>query len=158
MAHHVGGVDESALGTPHADGLADGQRSHVLGDVAGRVRLDEQVEVAGLVVARDGGVGPDNLLGRAIGLLDISANGDVLANGETQDRGRRRQGEPVAGRCKLLMLGAKLRRMLQRGSEQRVETNMATLWEMTVFSLSSNSWKASGLRTFLGSVVKYGKR
>lgn len=28
---------------------------------------------------------------------------------------------------------------------------MATLWEMTVFSWSSNSWKVSGLRTFFTS-------
>jgi hypothetical protein len=28
---------------------------------------------------------------------------------------------------------------------------MATLWEMMIFSESSNSWKTSGLRTFVGS-------
>jgi hypothetical protein len=32
-------------------------------------------------------------------------------------------------------------------------TNMATLWEMMVFSLSSKFWKVSGLRTCLGSVL-----
>jgi hypothetical protein len=36
--------------------LPDDQRCHVFRDVTGGVGLDEEVEVAGLVVARDGGV------------------------------------------------------------------------------------------------------
>lgn len=31
---------------------------------------------------------------------------------------------------------------------------MATLWEMTVFSLSSNSWKTLGLRILLGTAYR----
>lgn len=85
VTDHVGGVDKGALGTLDADGLADLQRGHVLGDVAGRVGLDEQVEVAGLVVARDRGVGTHNLLGGTVGLLDGGADGDVLADGQAED-------------------------------------------------------------------------
>lgn len=51
VANHVGGVDEGALGATHADSLANLERRHVLGDVTGRVGLDEKVEEAGLVVA-----------------------------------------------------------------------------------------------------------
>lgn len=41
VADHVGGVDKGALGAADADGLADEERGHHLGDVALRVRLDE---------------------------------------------------------------------------------------------------------------------
>lgn len=51
VTHHIGSIDESTLGTTHPDCLTDGERGHVLADVAGGVRLDEEVEVAGLVVA-----------------------------------------------------------------------------------------------------------
>ncbi len=70
-------------------------------DVARRVRLDEQVEVARLVVARDGRVGPDNLLERAVGLREGGADGDVLADREAEDGGRCREGEAVAVKRKL---------------------------------------------------------
>ena len=33
------------------------------------------------------------------------------------------------------------------------EANMATLWETTVFSLSSKSWNTSGFRAFFVSVA-----
>jgi hypothetical protein len=51
VTDHVWGVDEGALGPADADGVANVQRGHVLGDVALRVGLDEQVKVARLVVA-----------------------------------------------------------------------------------------------------------
>jgi hypothetical protein len=60
----------------------------VLGDVALGVGLDEQVEVAGLVVAGDGSVGADNLLGAAIRLRQVGTDGDVLADRETEDMTR----------------------------------------------------------------------
>lgn len=85
VTDHVGGVDEGALGATDADALADDERGHVLGDVALGVRLDQKVEVAGLVVTRDGGVRADNLLGRTIGLDTGGADGDVLADGEAED-------------------------------------------------------------------------
>src|SRR5690606_8845964 len=50
VAHHVGGVDERALGAADPDGLPDVDARQVLGDVAGRVRLHEEVEMAGLVI------------------------------------------------------------------------------------------------------------
>jgi hypothetical protein len=96
VADHVGGVDKGALGAADADRLADAEGGHVFGDVAGRVRLDEQVEVARLVVAGDGRVGAHDLLSRAILLLDGCADGDVLANGETEDSCRGGELEPVA--------------------------------------------------------------
>lgn len=96
VTDHVGSVDESALGSLDAQSLANAEGSHVLGDVAGGVRLDEQVEVAGLVVTGDGGVGPDDLLGGAIGLGQLGANGDVLADGKAEDRVRGGEGETVA--------------------------------------------------------------
>lgn len=83
MAYHVGSVDKSALGTPDADGLADSQRSHVLGDVSGRVGLDEKVDITRLVVTRDRGIRSNDLLRFAIGLLEMSTNGDVLTDWET---------------------------------------------------------------------------
>lgn len=54
VADHIGGVDKSALGAAYADGLTDDERSHVLGDVALRIGLDQKIKVAGLVVAGDG--------------------------------------------------------------------------------------------------------
>lgn len=96
VADHVGGVDKGALGAADANGLADDERGHHLGDVTLGVRLDEQVKVAGLVVAGDGGVGADNLLGGAVGLGEGCADGDVLADGEAEDRLGRGELEAVA--------------------------------------------------------------
>lgn len=97
VAHHVGLVHEGALGAPDADGLAHGEASHVLADVAGGVRLDEEVEVARLMVAADRGVGPDDLLGVAVLLRDGGADGNVLADGEAEDGVRGGQVEAVDG-------------------------------------------------------------
>lgn len=96
VAHHVGGVDERALGAADPDGLSDVDARQVLGDVAGRVRLHKEVEVAGLVITRDGGVGAHNLLARPIRLGDGGADGDVLADGQAEQGGRGRELEPVA--------------------------------------------------------------
>ena len=74
VSNHIGSVDKSALGATDLDGLTDSERRHVLGDVALRIRLDQEVDVAGLVVTRDGSVGTNNLLGSAIGLGARSAN------------------------------------------------------------------------------------
>ena len=85
VADHVGSVYEGALGPAEADGLTDDEGGHVTRDVALRVRLDEEVEVAGLVVARDWGVGTDDLLVRSFGLGKDGTDGDVLADGEAED-------------------------------------------------------------------------
>lgn len=95
VAHHVGRVDEGTLGTPDPDGLPNVHARQVLGDIAGRVRLHEKIEVAGLVVTGDGGVGAHNLLARAIGLLNGRTNGNVLADRQAEDRGGGRELEPV---------------------------------------------------------------
>lgn len=96
VTDHVGSVDESALGALDADSLANGKTGHVLGDVTGRVGLDEEIEVAGLVVTRDGGVGADDFLGGAIGLGEMGADRDVLADGEAEDIGWVGESEAVA--------------------------------------------------------------
>ena len=96
VTDHVGSVDEGALGATDPDGLADDERGHVLRDVALGVRLDQKVEVAGLVVTRDGGVRADNLLGRTIGLDTGGADRDVLADGEAEDVLGARELEAVA--------------------------------------------------------------
>jgi hypothetical protein len=85
VSDHVGGINEGALGAADLDGLANDERSHVLGDVALRVRLDQEVDVAGLMITRDGGVRADNLLDSAIGLGARSTNGDVLADRKTEN-------------------------------------------------------------------------
>lgn len=90
VAHHVGGVDHGALGALDFDGLADDEGGHVLGDVAGGVGLDEQVEVTWLVVARDRGVGAEEVLanGLALGVRcgEVRGDGDVLSDWEAEDR------------------------------------------------------------------------
>jgi hypothetical protein len=96
VAHHVGGVDESALGALDLDVLANGKGGQVLRDVTSRVRLDQEINVARLVVTRDGSVGSNNLLGGAIGLLASSTNRNVLANWQAKDGGRRGEVEAVA--------------------------------------------------------------
>lgn len=96
------------------------------------------------MVAGDGSIGSDNLLGASIGLNDGSSNGNVLADGETEDGVVRRELEPVTGTLLLT----------QHFDQCSIEsTYMATLWEMTVFSWSSNSWKTSGFRTFFTSAL-----
>jgi hypothetical protein len=49
------------------------------------------------VVARDRGVGADNLFGCAIGLLDVGANGDVLTDRKAEDAAFGGELEAVAG-------------------------------------------------------------
>jgi hypothetical protein len=74
----------------------------------------------------------------------------VLADGEAEDGGRGGEGEAVAvlGGCGVsVLLFLKCGVSRDRGKA----TYMATLCEMMVFSLSSNSWKVSGLRTALGT-------
>lgn len=79
-AHHVGSVHEGTLGAANTNRLTNAQRGNVLADVALRVRLDQQVEAARLFVTRDGSVRTHDLLGCAVGLLDVGGNRDVLAN------------------------------------------------------------------------------
>ena len=98
VADHVGRVHKRALRPAETDRLADGQAGDVLRDVSLRVGLDEEVEVAGLVVAGDRSVGSYDLLGGPVGLRAGSADGDVLADGEAEDGVWRGELEAVAGR------------------------------------------------------------
>lgn len=108
---HVLLVHEGALGPAHANRLANHEGGHVLGDVALRVGLDEEVEVSRLVVAGDGGVGADDFLGAAVGLGKRGADGDVLADGESENGVARGKLEPVAAS----MLAKRRRRHNVRG-------------------------------------------
>jgi hypothetical protein len=54
----------------------------VFGDVAGGVALDEEVEVAGILVRGYGGVGADDFF---LGLGEFSGDRYVLADGEAED-------------------------------------------------------------------------
>lgn len=51
MADHIWSVDHSSLGPTDLDGLAHGKTGHILGDVTGRIGLDQEVDEARLVVA-----------------------------------------------------------------------------------------------------------
>lgn len=71
----------------------------MLGDVAGGVGFDEQVEVATVFVRGDGRVGADDFFG-LIG--QSSSDGHVLADGEAEDVRWAREGEAVAAVCQNL--------------------------------------------------------
>lgn len=68
MANHIWAVDHGSLRTSDFDTLSHDQGRHVFRDVAGGVRLDQEIEEPWLVVSRDGGIGSHNLLRVAIGL------------------------------------------------------------------------------------------
>ena len=91
---HVGGVDHGTLRAANLHGLANLKGGQVLGDVTLGVGLDKQVEVAGLVVGGDRGVGANDLLRLTV---NGSGEGDVLTDGKTQDVGGTRQGKAVDG-------------------------------------------------------------
>lgn len=76
---HVGSVDHGALGTFDLELVADLESCEVTADVTGRIALDEQVDIAGLDIGGDGGVGADDFLvgdGLGLGVLDIKVGGD----------------------------------------------------------------------------------
>lgn len=151
VTDHVGSIDECALGALDTKSLPNLEGRHMLRDVAGGVGFDEQVEITRLVVTRDGSVGSHNLLGSAIRLGQFSANGNVLADGQSEDGVGSRKSETVAVNSQSAGVPSD-RPAVRRERNLRGATYMATLWEMTVFSLSSNSWNASGFRIFLTSV------
>lgn len=92
MAAHVGGVHHGALGATDLHVVANLQFSKILGDVTLGVSLDEQIEVAGLVVGGDRGVRADNLLGLT---GDSGGERDVLTDGEAEDIGGTGEGKTV---------------------------------------------------------------
>lgn len=115
----------------------------MLGDIAGGVGFDEQVEVALVVVGGDGGVGADDLFGLAVD-GEGGTEGDVLADWEAEDVGGFGEGKAVAvGGMWLvgfqwIVFGAR--------------TYIATLCVRIVFSFSSKSWKFAGSSTFRSPV------
>ena len=94
MSAHVGRVDHGALGTANFHRVADLERVHVLGDSAGRVRLDHEVEIAFvLFVGGYRGVRPNDLL---VFPFDIGCERYMLSDGQTQDIGFFGKGKAVA--------------------------------------------------------------
>lgn len=91
---HVGGVHHGALGSAHLHGLPDMHLRQVLGDVTLGIRLDEQVEIACLMVRGNGGVRADDLLGLT---GDAGGERDMLTDGQTQDVGGVGQSKAVDG-------------------------------------------------------------
>jgi hypothetical protein len=94
VAAHVGGVDHGTLRAADLQLVADLQSGEVLGDVTLGVSLDEQIEVASLVVGGNGSVRADNLLGLAV---NGSGKRDVLTDREAEDIGGTGEGETVDG-------------------------------------------------------------
>jgi len=94
MPDHVGRVDHGALGAPDLHRIANLEVGDIFGNVTRRVRLDEQVEVALVVVRRGGRVRSDDWL---VGVIDDRGERNVLADGEAEDVGGAREGEAVTG-------------------------------------------------------------
>lgn len=92
VAAHVGSVDHGTLGATDLHGIAKLQLGQVLGDVTLGVSLDQEVEVAGLIVGGDGGVRANNFLA-----ANGSSQRDVLTDGQTEDISRTGQSEAVDG-------------------------------------------------------------
>lgn len=69
-----------ALGPLDTDGLADFKTRDVLGDVAGGVGLNQEGELALVIVGGYGRVGAHNLLA-----IDAGGDRDMLTNRETED-------------------------------------------------------------------------
>lgn len=79
-ADEIRAVVEVTLGTLDADGLADLEAGDVLGDVTGRIRLDQEGELAFVVVRGNWGIGADDFLA-----INVGGDGDMLANRETEN-------------------------------------------------------------------------
>lgn len=92
VAAHVRGVDHGTLGTTDLHGLANLQGSEVLGDVTLVISLDQEIEVASLIVGRDRGVRTNNLLGLTV---NGGSKRDVLTDGKTKDIGGTGESETV---------------------------------------------------------------
>lgn len=92
---HVWAVNKRALGPLYLDWLTGSEGSDMLGDIALRICLDEEIEMSALVVVGDWRVGSDNFLGTTVWLWDICSNGYVLSDREPQRDLRGRQLEPV---------------------------------------------------------------
>lgn len=129
-----------AFGPLDADGLADFKTCDVFGDVAGGVGLDQEGELAFVVVGRDGRVRAHDLLA-----VDAGGDGDVLADGEAED---------VIGSGKVETVAVGLLLVIESQGGEGTVPYIPTLWETTVVSASSKSWNTSGFRIVLDSAEK----
>lgn len=87
---HVGCVDHGALGTLDLHSVTNLEGCKVLADVASGVRLDEEVEEAGVIVGRDGSVRAHDLarlslLGLGVGHVEGRGERDMLSDGQAED-------------------------------------------------------------------------
>ena len=108
VSDHVGSVYHGALGASDLHFVADLEFGYIFGDVAGGVRLDDEVDMALVFVGGDGGVRADDFL-RLAG--DRGGKRNVLADGEAEDISWAGQFEAVNGRVvrdDLLVLEFKL--------------------------------------------------
>ena len=132
MPDHVGCVDHGTLGALDLHPVADLKVRNVLGDVTGRVRLDQEIKKSLVVIGGGRSVRANDFLRLA---FDVGGERDMLADRETEDVVLLGQLEAVATRIRSWRTGGV------------TWTYMAVLWERTVFSPSSNSWKTSGFNT-----------
>lgn len=79
---HVGSVDHGALRSLDLHLVADLEVRDILGDVAGGVGLDQEIEETLVVVGGGRSVRANDFLGLA---FDGGSEGDVLADGQTED-------------------------------------------------------------------------
>lgn len=84
--------------------MSHDERCHVFRDVTSGVRLDEEFEVAGLVVAGDGCIGADDLFVGPVGLWEGRCDRDVLTDWEAENGSGRRELESVAVKISRLSL------------------------------------------------------
>lgn len=95
VSDHVRSVYHGALGASDLHLVADLEFGYVFGDVAGGVRLDDEVDMALVFVRGDGRVRADDFLGLA---GDRGGERNVLADGEAEDISWAGQLEAVNGR------------------------------------------------------------
>lgn len=94
MTAHIGSVHHGTLGAADLQVVTDLESGEVLGDVTLGISLHEEIEVAGLIVRRNGSVGTDNLLGLT---GDGGGERDVLTDGEAEDIGGTGESKTVDG-------------------------------------------------------------
>lgn len=97
MSHHVRRIDHGSLGPLDLNSLSNLEGGHVFGDVASWIAFQEQVEVARILIRRNRSIGTYHLFGLT---GNCGSDGDVLANGKTQDIRGVGKFETVASRSK----------------------------------------------------------
>lgn len=119
--------------------MADFEARDIFGDVTGGVGLNQERELALVIVGGDGCIGAYDLLA-----VDVGSDGDVLADGEAED-------VVCAGEIKAITVSLSLAfGGGGAGGGNRVPY-IPTLWDTTVVSASSKSWNTSGFNIVLDS-------